>query len=535
MRKQINIYIDGTDYSQDIGPLVKAFYGDADIKTIFIGKLYNLNPLSDDKIKRSHGQIEEPEIVGRIEFRLNENIILIYAEVYDKTESATDKFADLGDKTYKNTGIPDRRMYRNHLHRALYDVLHRLTGQTLPWGTLTGVRPTKQMLDMKCSDIPDDEIIDYYKKEYLVTDKKAHLALKVAKNEIALLKGLTFSDTYSLYVGVPFCPSICLYCSFSSYPLSKYGELREAYVNALLKELNETAHIMKNKKLISIYFGGGTPTTLEPTHLALIIDKIKECFDLQYLREWTVEAGRPDSITEEKLQVLLNKGITRISINPQSMQQKTLDIIGRRHTVADVTDKFELARKLGFDNINMDLIAGLNGETIEDFRDTLTKIGDLNPDSVTVHTLCIKRAARLKTEIDEYRDNLSHETSLMTDAAETFMEEKGFLPYYLYRQKNMSDNLENVGYAKPGKEGLYNVLIMEECHTIAACGAGAASKLVRSDEVFGSGFMNDIYDNVSEKYNVRKIERAENVKSVTDYISRIEEMIERKKKLFEGI
>jgi oxygen-independent coproporphyrinogen-3 oxidase len=530
--KQIYAYIKGLDYGQDIGPLIKAFFRDCEIKTVNSEEAEEEKKREEAKIKRGHGQIEAPLIVGAFNFFLNDRDFSIEAEVYGKKSSADEDFSQNPEFTYVNEGDPDRRMYRNHLHRALYRILSELSGRTLPWGTLTGVRPTKQVLDMRQRGCSADEIISHYENEYLASFEKAKLALRVTENEMRLLEGLTFDDTYSLYIGVPFCPSICLYCSFSSYPYDKYKAYAEPYVSALLHEIEATADIMKNKRLISIYFGGGTPTTLTAEQLGTVIRKIKECFDLKDLREWTVEAGRPDSITKEKLVVLKEEGITRISVNPQTMQQRTLDLIGRRHTVDDVLRAFALARECGFDNINMDLIAGLNGETLEDFKDTLRQVGELDPDSVTVHTLAVKRAARLNAEMDAYADSLSTETGLMTEWAEKFMNEKGYEPYYLYRQKNMSENLENVGYAKPGKEGLYNVLIMEECHTIAACGPGASSKLVRSDEIFGSGFLNEAEDG---EYKVRKIERTENVKSVRDYVERTEEMIERKRKLFSDL
>ena len=530
--KQINAYIEGLDYGQDIGPLIKAFFKDCDIKTINSLEAEEEKLREEAKIKRGHGQIEAPTIVGNFYFILNDNDFRITAEVYDKKAEAAEDFSGTQEFTYHNSGDPDRRMYRNHLHRALYGMLSELSGRKLPWGTLTGVRPTKQVLDMRMRGSSASDIIAYYENEYLASREKAELAIEVAENEARLLEGLTFDDTYSLYVGVPFCPSICLYCSFSSYPYDRFREYAEPYMEAVLKELEATADIMKNKRLISIYFGGGTPTTLTAEQLKRLIEKIKSCYDLRCLREWTVEAGRPDSITVDKLAVLKEEGITRISVNPQSMQQKTLDIIGRRHTVEDVVRAFNMARKLGFDNINMDLIAGLNGEDLADFKDTLRQVGELGPDSITVHTLAVKRAARLNAEMDTYGDSLSTEASLMTEYAQRFMAERGYASYYLYRQKNMSDNLENVGYAKPGKEGLYNVLIMEECHTIAACGPGASSKLVRSDEIYGGGFLNEMED---EEYKVRKIERTENVKSVKDYVERTDEMIERKRKLFASV
>ncbi len=513
----INVIMRGLDYGQDIGPLVRAFFPEWDYKIE-----YNEDPAAPSEI---------PDAPW-LKVTLWENRFKVNAGEGNRGIGRFDNFSETPEGCYRNEGTPDRRMYRNHLHRAVYNVLSELTGKTLPWGTLTGVRPTKQAFEMERLGYDRDRIITYFANEYLTSKEKAEMAIDVTRNEKRLLQGLSFDDTYSLYIGVPFCPSICLYCSFSSYPLKQYTTSVEPYVSALLKEIEATARMFKNKKLISIYFGGGTPTTLNAEQLRTIIEKIKSAFNLDYLREWTVEAGRPDSITKEKLQTLKDLGTDRISVNPQTMRQHTLDLIGRRHTTEQTIEAFKLAREVGFDNINMDLIAGLNGETIDDFKYTLDELKKLSPDSITVHTLAIKRAARLNEQMDEYSDTMSKDASLMTTYAAHYMKENGYEPYYLYRQKNMSDNLENTGYARPGKEGLYNVLIMEECHTIAACGPGASSKLVRTDEQYGQGFLNETMDQPHDQYTVRKIERAENVKSVKDYIERIDEMIDRKRKLF---
>ena len=266
-----------------------------------------------------------------------------------------------------------------------------------------------------------------------------------------------------------------------------------------------------NPDLDTVYFGGGTPTSLSPEDLERILCRIEEDFDLSGVKEFTVEAGRPDSITEEKLEVLKKHGITRISINPQTMKQETLDLIGRRHTVEMVKEKYHLARKLGFDNINMDLIAGLPEETLEDVRHTMEEIRALAPDSLTVHSLAIKRAARLNMFKEQYKDLKIVNTQEMIDLTAEYAREMGMEPYYLYRQKNMAGNFENVGYSLPGKACLYNILIMEEKQTIVACGAGTTTKVVFPEE--------------------NRVERAENVKDVEQYISRIDEMIGRKEKL----
>ena len=267
----------------------------------------------------------------------------------------------------------------------------------------------------------------------------------------------------------------------------------------------------KGCTLDTVYFGGGTPTSLSPEDLDTLITKLKNTFDFSTVQEFTVEAGRPDSITREKLEVLKKHGVTRISINPQTMKQETLKIIGRRHTVEDVKDRFHMARELGFDNINMDLIIGLPEEDLDDVRSTMEQVKELGPDSLTVHSLAIKRAARLNTMKEVYKDLKITNTQEMIDLTAEYARGMGLEPYYLYRQKNMAGNFENVGYAKPGKACLYNILIMEEKGDILACGAGTTTKITYPDE--------------------NRLERVENVKDVEQYISRINEMIERKEKL----
>jgi oxygen-independent coproporphyrinogen-3 oxidase len=363
----------------------------------------------------------------------------------------------------------------------------------------------------------EEEIASYMEESYLATAEKINLSIEIAKRERGLLEQIDYENGYSLYIGIPFCPSTCLYCSFTSYPLPAWRKQVDSYLDALEKEIDFTAQRFYHKKLNSIYIGGGTPTTLEPYQLDRLIRKIRCSFDLSHCREFTVEAGRPDSITREKLLALRKNGISRISVNPQTMKQSTLDLIGRHHTVEQTIESFRLARELGFDNINMDLIIGLPDETIEDVRHTMEEIRKLRPDSLTVHSLAIKRAARLTIFKDRYQDMQMVNTQAHMDLCEQYSRQMGLTPYYLYRQKGMAGNMENVGYAAEGKAGVYNILIMEEKQTIVACGAGATTKRVFSD---------------LNPDGTHHIERCENVKDVAQYMSRIDEMIERKRKLF---
>lgn len=393
----------------------------------------------------------------------------------------------------------------------LYRLLEEKCKRSLPWGTLTGIRPTKIVRTMLMDGAGEDECRRYMLDEMLCSQRKTELSIEIAKREIELLDRLDYENGYSLYIGIPFCPTTCAYCSFTSYPLSRFSSQTDAYLDALEKEIDYAAEAFASKKLNTIYFGGGTPTTLEPHQLERLISKVEGSFNLESLLEWTVEAGRPDSITREKLEVIKRHRVSRISINPQTMKEETLKLIGRHHSVEQVRQAFVLARAEGFDNINMDIIVGLPDETDEDVRHTLEELAKLGPDNLTVHSLAIKRAARLNTEKESFAGHRSVNSDGIMNMTESAARAMGMAPYYLYRQKNMAGNLENVGYAKPGREGIYNILIMEEMQTILALGAGAITKRVCGDH----------------------IERCENVKDIKTYLEKTDEMIERKRHLFE--
>ena len=398
---------------------------------------------------------------------------------------------------------------KNDLKRNIYINLLKLGNKELPWGTLTGIRPTKIVMEMLENGMDLEDIKEHLKDVYLVSDKRIKLCTDTAKNEFNILKKIDYKNGYSLYIGIPFCPTRCLYCSFTSYSIAQWKKDTDTYVEALCKELLAVSKMYEGKKLQTIYMGGGTPTSLEGYQLSKILNVVKKKFDLSNLLELTVEAGRPDSITKEKLEALKDVGVDRISINPQTMQQKTLDLIGRHHSIEDIYESYKLARDVGFENINMDFIIGLNGETLEDVIDSFTKVKSFAPESVTIHSLALKRAARLNTE--NKREIMDNDLILsMINTATDTCADLGLEPYYLYRQKNMACNLENIGFSKPGKECLYNILIMEEKQTIIACGAGTSSKIV-----FGDG----------------RIERIENVKDPKLYIERLDEMIMRKESM----
>lgn len=402
----------------------------------------------------------------------------------------------------------DKASFRNKLKYGAYELLRRRTGRRLPWGNLTGVRPTKIAMKQLTEGRDFESVVRHYREVYDVSEPKARLAAGVAARELSLIRGIDLENSYCLYVGIPFCPSRCLYCSFTSYPIETYRDKASVYVDKLCEELAFISETYGHKRLAAIYVGGGTPTSLDAGQLDKLMQRLADMAGSAYGMEFTVEAGRPDSITVEKLRVMKRYGVTRISINPQTMNDETLKRIGRAHTTEQTRETFALARQEGFDNINMDLIAGLPGETADSMRHTLEQIKKLMPESITVHSLAIKRAAGLRQQLDIYGTEINHDMdemhNLAADAAKAFSME----PYYLYRQKNIGGNLENVGYAKAGRECLYNILIMEELTDIIAAGAGASTKLTYPAE--------------------NRVERVENCKSVDDYIRRFDEMIERK-------
>ena len=493
----ITVLLNKAEFEYDIHSLVKAFYPKEDVYVS-----------TKDKEKK-----EEPVHYHMdVQFAPEE---IIFS--WKKVEPSEEKANQTGITKRVAVDDTNRKETKNSLKRTLYQLLSEYTGVELPWGNLTGIRPTKIPMAFLEEGKSEEEIARYMKETYFTSDEKIKLSIEIAERELELLHKLDYEEGYSLYIGIPFCPTTCLYCSFTSYSMSAWKNRMDDYLSALEKELDYTAVKFAHKKLNSIYIGGGTPTTLNPQQLDRLIRKIKCSFDLSNLVEFTVEAGRPDSITKEKLMVLRNHDISRISINPQTMKQETLDLIGRHHTVQQTIDSFYLARELGFDNINMDLIVGLPGESLSDVADTMEVIRKLSPDNLTVHSLAIKRAARLNIQRERYQDfeivNTADHIALTSKVAE----EMGLSPYYLYRQKNMAGNFENVGYAAPGKAGVYNVLIMEEKQSIVACGAGASTKRVW------------VQPNPD---GTHRIERAENVKDVAQYIARIDEMIERKSRLF---
>lgn len=490
----IEIRIEDSSFEQDIRPLVRAM-------------------LREEKLKVKIVSYESPENVC---FSEEEGCLVLAVrheeegiEIWLKDEKGDVHF---GKKDLTSRKL-DRKFYKNELKKVLYQVLRKYTKKELPWGTLTGIRPTKIALDFIEEGKTDLEIRDFYKEQYLTGEEKTDLSIEIARKENALLEEMDYKNGYSLYIGIPFCPTTCLYCSFTSYPIGMHKKNVKPYLEALFKEIDFVAEIFPNKRLNTIYIGGGTPTSITAEDLNYLFDYMHKRLPMAGVKEFTVEAGRPDSITREKLKEMKRAGVHRMSINPQTMVDRTLNLIGRRHDAAQVREAFSRSREEGFDNINMDLIVGLPGEGLKEVKYTLSEIEKLNPDDITVHALAIKRAANLKLKLEELSDIMPADITKMQELTYLYAREHAYEPYYLYRQKNISDNLENVGYARKGKEGLYNILIMEEKQPIIGLGAGSSSKFVFRDG--------------------KRIERTENVKFVLDYIERIDEMIDRKKKFLE--
>ena len=378
-----------------------------------------------------------------------------------------------------------------------------------PWGDVTGIRPVKIARAMLASGKTEYDFITRFKNELNVSDEKTQLTLNIAIREMDILKSFDKNDV-CLYIGVPFCKTRCLYCSFVTNAAAKNNKYMRPFIKNLLKEIEYTSNLLKktNYKIVALYFGGGTPTTLSAMDLKDVISKCYECFDLSNLVEFTVEAGRPDTIDKEKLETLKECGVTRISINPQTMNDNILKVIGRAHTVQDIYDSFKLARECGFDNINMDLIAGLPTESLEEFENSVNKVCELSPECVTVHTMSIKRGSILHEKLGDYALTDENVVSQMVEFSVDKLSQYDYFPYYLYRQKHMVGDYENIGYSKSGKECLYNIMIMEETNSIISMGCGGVTKIVN--------LPND------------RIERVFNVKEAKDYVERIDEMLRRK-------
>ena len=395
---------------------------------------------------------------------------------------------------------------------TVFEAIKEIRNLDMPWGILTGVRPTKKINEMLEQGISEEYIKDILKEKYLAKDEKIDLAIDIAKIEKNILKNNN-KNKISLYLGIPFCPTRCVYCSFPSFNLSQYTKKVDLYLDCLEKEILAMKDYVNGYEIESIYVGGGTPSSLDEKQFYRFLKMIDNNFKKPII-EYTIEAGRADTITRQKLKTMKDFNATRISINPQTMNDKTLKLIGRNHLEQEFLDAFYMAREEGHKNINTDIILGLTDETSKEVLYTMDKIYTLKPESLTVHTLALKRASRLNENIDSFNPSSFYEMEKMINITKEYAKKMDMYPYYMYRQKNMIGNFENVGYCKDGLECFYNIQIMEEKQTIISFGAGATSKFYFED--------------------TNLIKRAFNVKSVDDYINRIDEMIQRKIDIIEG-
>lgn len=430
----------------------------------------------------------------------------IYTEVSDKITISV----NIGSFNKSETAVKRLTDDDNELVSAqlLYKLLCDFTGLTQPWGILTGVRPVK-LLRRLAEESNEEQAVKKFEKDFFVSNEKIALSRETEHNERKILE-LSKPESFSLYVGIPFCPSRCSYCSFVMASIERAEKLIEPYTKLLCEEIKQTAEIANKLglRLETVYFGGGTPTTLSAEQLDTVLGTVNKSFDMSTCREFTVEAGRPDTIDIAKLFALKENKVDRISINPQTVNDEVLKTIGRKHTAQQFFDAFELARKCGFDNINTDLIAGLPTDTTESFKNSLDSIVRLNAECITVHTLCMKRASRLTTEGVTLDLQQARDAREMLAYTQNILGQNEYIPYYMYRQSRMVGNLENVGWSKRGFESLYNVYVMDETHTILACGSGGVTKLKRNNPDY--------------------LERIFNFKYPYEYIDRFDELIQRK-------
>lgn len=430
----------------------------------------------------------------------------IYTEVSDKITISV----NIGSFNKSETAVKKLTDDDNELVSAqlLYKLLCDFTGLTQPLGILTGVRPVK-LLRRLAEESSEEQAVKKFEKDFFVSNEKIALSRETEHNERKILE-LSKPESFSLYVGIPFCPSRCSYCSFVMASIERAEKLIEPYTKLLCEEIKRTAEIANKLglRLETVYFGGGTPTTLSAEQLDTVLGTVNKSFDMSTCREFTVEAGRPDTIDIAKLFALKENKVDRISINPQTVNDEVLKTIGRKHTAQQFFDAFELARKCGFDNINTDLIAGLPTDTPESFKNSLDSIVRLNAECITVHTLCMKRASRLTTEGVTLDLQQARDAREMLAYTQNILGQNEYIPYYMYRQSRMVGNLENVGWSKKGFESLYNVYVMDETHTILACGSGGVTKLKRNNPDY--------------------LERIFNFKYPYEYIDRFDELIQRK-------
>lgn len=458
--------------------------------------------------------IEDPNLVVTVSIRDEGNRAVVSAVLEDLALNQTFQAEHGKDLTELADNEKERfKQVKNTVSYVYLTLLQEYTGVIQKWGILTGVRPTKLLHKKLHSGEAKEAAHASLKEEYLITDEKIELMQEIVDRQLAVVPDFyNLANEVSIYIGIPFCPTKCAYCTFPAYAINGRQGSVDSFLGGLHYEMREMGRWLKEKgvKITTVYYGGGTPTSITAEEMDMLYEEMYQSFpDVHKIREITVEAGRPDTITPEKLDVLKKWNIDRISINPQSYIQETLKAIGRHHTVEETIDKYHLAREMGMNNINMDLIIGLPGEGIEEFNYTLAETEKLMPESLTVHTLSFKRASEMTKNKQKYKVAGRDEISEMMKNATTWTKEHGYAPYYLYRQKNILGNLENVGYSLPGQESIYNIMIMEETQTIIGLGCGASSKFVHPETGKITHFANPkdpkSYNEGFEHYTVEKI------------------------------
>lgn len=484
----IYLYLKGHHFEYDVHELIKVFFFGREIVFIDDCEDYKEGILIENRLDESNGEIKSTT-------RLYQNHNLVYEGSVNHIEDIDIKEEDI------------KKKIKIGIKQNIYEGLISISTIKAPWGILTGIRPVKIVHSLLDEGVKDEEILKILMEQYKLVKEKGELILDIASKQRKHIYPLD-EKRFSLYVAIPFCPTRCLYCSFPSCNIGEFGYLEDEYTDKLIYEIQKIGELMHDKDISTVYIGGGTPTAIATKNLERIIHSIYKNFDRDNIKEVTVEAGRPDTIDIKVLEMLNKNKVDRISINPQTMNDKTLKLVGRKHNSQDIIDSYNMAKEIGFDVINMDLIVGLPSEGLEEIKTTLDRIELLNPENLTVHTLSVKRGSKFKNTMDQYCIEGQNTIEEMLKKTSKFAEKMGLSPYYLYRQKQMMGNFENIGYTKEGKECIYNILMMEEKETIMAAGMGAVSKIFYPKE--------------------NRIERIPNVKSLQEYLGRIEEMIDRK-------
>lgn len=466
---KMNVYLRGYDFTKEVEHISRLFFEEL-----------NLTFLRDAIETETTSSLDDKELAVTLVLEGNQPI---HATAQLNTADGRSFYCKhVRDASHTTDDKSWKKVAKKAVSFVLLKVLTEYTGVAQPWGILTGVRPTKLMHTMLQNGHTKEEVERTLREDFLVSAQKVKLLSRIVDRQLHVLPDFYQLDReVSVYIGIPFCPTKCAYCTFPAYAIQGRNGTVEDFLDGLHYEIREMGRWLKEHclKITTLYFGGGTPTSITAEQIHRIFEVLHESFpNMGEIRELTVEAGRPDTIDPNKLNVLKKWSVNRISINPQSFTQETLDVIGRHHTVKETLDKFELSRQMGMDNINMDLIIGLPGEGVEEFQHSLDTIERLLPESLTVHTLAFKRASTMTKNRDQYEVGERDEIGEMMQMAKEWTEAQGYVPYYLYRQKNILGNLENVGYSLPERESLYNIVMMEERQTIIGLGCGAVSKIM---------------------------------------------------------